>query len=276
MMKNIVCFHIGRGGKGNLPGYYTYQKDLHSFKDCLKWADKKGDIFVDDFDFEKNKPLPDSKWRVKDCDGNTLLAGRKTIDCDEGVLDIDGYYDTYVAKKVELCHPNELQAIIRDGVPTEHEDKETFEYALGMLGLVHTYGSIGPEVRNRKAVIAFKTSQGELVYALEPYQGMSGKEIMDDLMRDDQIEFTIDSVKYMAEKISDACREFERFSLDKSETNGMWTVTDIVTGVKLTFEEHNLNKNQEAILPEDISPEDCSHSMMLIGEWLAIKHPELI
>ena len=56
----------------------------------------------------------------------------------------------------------------------------------------------------------------------------------------------------------------------------MWTVTDIVTGVKLTFEEHNLNKNQEAILPEDISPEECSHSMMLIGEWLAIKHSELI
>ena len=31
-------------------------------------------LTAEDFDFEKNKPLPDSKWRVKDCDGNTLLA----------------------------------------------------------------------------------------------------------------------------------------------------------------------------------------------------------
>lgn len=274
-MNTTACFHIGRGGRKHTPGYIEYLPECKSFRDCLEIAEKKGKIFIDKVD-EDGNDLPDAQWRVHDCDNNTIVEGKDKITSCTGILDIDGIYDTYIARNVEECNPDELQAIIRDGVPSKYDDRTLFEHALDELQLVHVYGCEGPKAEDGKPVLSFKTSKGEYTCEFEDYAGMTVKEITDDIMYDGPEEFTMDSIRRMAEKIYDTCREFEHFSIEESEKKSMWIITDNITGVKLIFEEHNLNGNQDTVLPENISPEACSHSLMEIGEWLVKNHPELI
>lgn len=81
-------------------------------------------------DPETRDALPDEDWQLIDSGGNVILRGRDAIECETGVLDFDGIYDTVVVKRLEDCDENELRLIAE---AWNYVDKEILEYANRML-----------------------------------------------------------------------------------------------------------------------------------------------
>lgn len=125
--KAIVGFHIGRGGQFYNPGHKTYNSNITSFSYVLS------DMFINDEDPDGN-PLPDEEWTVTDGGGNVLLEGRKEIEAETGVLDIDGNYDKYIVKRLEDCDEDELMMIYKDGTHHELFSKDLLDYCCEQLG----------------------------------------------------------------------------------------------------------------------------------------------
>lgn len=130
-MKNLVCFHIGRGGRFNDQGHKTYRNDIESFQELLNYyAD---DLFEYTED-EDGNPLPDEECRIEDANGNVLVQGCEDIGSETGRLDFDGDYDTTYVKAIEKCTDSELYAIIEAYKSGERVDEELVKYACDATG----------------------------------------------------------------------------------------------------------------------------------------------
>ena len=116
----IVCFHVGRGGYHNNPGYKSFNPYVHSIQDLFE------DGFVNCED-EDGNPLPDDEWTLTDQGGNIILEGRQEIESPVGVLYWDYDYDTDIVKYIEDCTDEEIKLIIEAYRNQEIEDEDLIE-----------------------------------------------------------------------------------------------------------------------------------------------------
>ena len=105
----LVVFHIGRGGRFNNGGYYTFLDDVEDFGDLI--SQRQQYLFPHDED-ENGNPLPQNEQYYTDEAGNIMLNGCE-IDSKTGILDWDGDYDTDLVCKLCDCTSNAEQALLR-------------------------------------------------------------------------------------------------------------------------------------------------------------------
>lgn len=121
--ERVVVFHIGRGGRHYNGGHMTFCRDLNSLQDAINVDD---DLFIVKTD-EENNPLPDEEWAVYDGGGYIVLQGKDEIESPVGELDIDGIYDTTIAKYISDCDDSEIQHIL-----ASHPDNDLLIDAMGV------------------------------------------------------------------------------------------------------------------------------------------------
>lgn len=95
--KSIVAFHVGRGGRFYNAGHLTYHPDIHSLWEVFKI----GGEFEDFEDFDD-------------------------IECETGVLDFDGDYDTWIVKDVWDCTDREWNCLLGAYEDGQITDKDVF------------------------------------------------------------------------------------------------------------------------------------------------------
>ena len=128
---NIVCFHIGRGGRFNNGGHKTYIPTIHSVQDCIS---HEGTIISKD---EDGNMLPDAEWQYVDGGSNIILQGRDAIEAKTGTIDYDGDYDTYIIKELEDCDDDEIDILYdayKEGTGFSR-DNEIYDYICEYKGL---------------------------------------------------------------------------------------------------------------------------------------------
>ena len=130
-MKNLVCFHIGRGGRFNNQGHKTYRNDIEDFQELLRYYADELFEYTED---EDGNQLSNEECCIKDCNGNVLVQGLEAMTGETGVLDFDGDYDTSYVKETEKCTDSELYAIIDAYKGGERVDRELLEYACDATG----------------------------------------------------------------------------------------------------------------------------------------------
>ena len=116
----IVCFHVGRGGYHNNPGYKSFNPYVHSIQDLFE------DGFLNCED-EDGNPLPDNEWTLTDQGGNIILEGRQEIESPVGVLEWDTIYDTDIVKYIEDCTDEEIKLIMKAYQNYEIENNDLIE-----------------------------------------------------------------------------------------------------------------------------------------------------
>lgn len=139
-MKNLVCFHIGRGGRFNNQGHKTYRSDIESFQELLDYY--ANDLFEYTEDEEGN-PLPDEECCIKGRDGIVLVQGREAMESETGILDFDGDYNTTYAKELKDCTDEELQTIVDTYNSLNYVDDDILDFACDKLGYMHIYSVKG-------------------------------------------------------------------------------------------------------------------------------------
>ena len=130
-MKNLACFHIGRGGRFNNQGYKTYRNDIEDFQELLRYYADELFEYTED---EDGNQLPNKECCIKDCNGNVLVQGLEAMTSETGRLDFDGDYDTTYVKDIDHCTDSELYAIIDAYKGGERVDEELLEYACDATG----------------------------------------------------------------------------------------------------------------------------------------------
>lgn len=116
----IVCFHVGRGGYHNNPGYKSFNPYVHSVQDLFEYG------FLNSED-EDGNPLPDNEWTLTDQGGNIILEGRKEIESPVGVLEWDTIYDTDIVRYIEDCTKEEMELVMEAYRNQEIEDEDLME-----------------------------------------------------------------------------------------------------------------------------------------------------
>ena len=116
----IVCFHVGRGGYLNNPGYKSFNPYVHSIQDLFE------DGFLNCEDEDGNE-LPDEEWTLTDQGGNIILEGRQEIESPVGILEWDTIYDTDIVKYIEDCTKEEIELIMEAYRNQEIEDENLME-----------------------------------------------------------------------------------------------------------------------------------------------------
>ena len=116
----IVCFHVGRGGYHNNPGYKSFNPYVHSIQDLFE------DGFLNCEDEDGNE-LPDEEWTLTDQGGNIILEGRQEIESPVGILEWDTIYDTDIVKYIEDCTKEEIELIMEAYRYHEIEDENLME-----------------------------------------------------------------------------------------------------------------------------------------------------
>lgn len=102
----IVCFHVGRGGYHNNPGYKSFNPYVHSIQDLFEYG------FLNCEDEDGNE-LPGDEWTLTDQGGNIILEGRQEIESPVGILEWDTIYDTDIVKYIEDCTDEEIELIMK-------------------------------------------------------------------------------------------------------------------------------------------------------------------
>lgn len=116
----IVCFHVGRGGYHNNPGYKSFNPYVHNIQDLFE------DGFLNCED-EDGNPLPDDEWTLTDQGGNIILEGRHEIESPVGILEWDTIYDTDIVKYIEDCTKEEMELVMEAYRNQEIEDENLME-----------------------------------------------------------------------------------------------------------------------------------------------------
>lgn len=136
MEKNLVCFHIGRGGRFNNGGHKSFLEDIKDFQQLLSYYDDH--LFLNNED-EDGNVFPDDEWTITDCSGSVLLEGREEIESETGCLDFDGEYDTSYVKEVEDCDEEELDLIIKCYNDDYYLPRNIIDAACDMANCVHVH-----------------------------------------------------------------------------------------------------------------------------------------
>ena len=135
-MKNLVCFHIGRGGRFNNQGHKTYRNDIEDFQELLRYYADKLFEYTED---EDGNPLADGDCRIEDCNGRVMVQGREDMESETGRLDFDGDYNTSYVKDIKACTDEELRIIVDTCNSGGNVDDDILDAVCDNLGLTHVH-----------------------------------------------------------------------------------------------------------------------------------------
>ena len=179
-----VCFHVGRGGYHNNPGYKTYNPYVKTIQDVSVYG------FLNCEDEDGNE-LPDNEWTLTDQSGNIILEGRQEIESPVGVLYWDYEYDTDIVRYIEDCDDEEIDILYNELINYKYMDDDVAEYVCrkkGMKRVVHQIGNISLSQSTMKVT----HQDGIDTYERETFKGMDEYDVRKFLKEE---RFTPDSIR---------------------------------------------------------------------------------
>ena len=181
----IVCFHVGRGGYHNNPGYKSFNPYVHSIQDLFE------DGFVNCED-EDGNPLPDNEWTLTDQGGNIILEGRQEIESPVGVLYWDYDYDTDIAKYIEDCDDEEIDLIYNTLISgIEFVEKDVADYVCRKKGMKRVVDRIR-NISLSQSTMKVTHQDGTDTYERDTFKGMDEYDVRKFLKEQ---RFTPDSIR---------------------------------------------------------------------------------
>lgn len=128
-----VCFHVGRGGRFNNPGYKSFNPYMRSLVDIYTSSGCNSCLLINDD--EEGNVLPDEEWKLIDGGGNTILEGREAIESPVGVLEWDTIYDTDIVRYIEDCTEEEYDILYKAYLDGESMDDNVADYVCEYKGM---------------------------------------------------------------------------------------------------------------------------------------------
>ena len=181
----IVCFHVGRGGYHNNPGYKSFNPYVHNIQDLFE------DGFVNCED-EDGNPLPDDEWTLTDQGGNIILEGRQEIESPVGVLYWDYDYDTDIAKYIEDCDDEEIDLIYNTLISgIEFVEKDVADYVCRKKGMKRVVDRIR-NISLSQSTMKVTHQDGTDTYERDTFKGMDEYDVRKFLKEQ---RFTPDSIR---------------------------------------------------------------------------------
>ena len=181
----IVCFHVGRGGYHNNPGYKSFNPYVHIIQDLFE------DGFLNCED-EDGNTLPDEEWTLTDQGGNIILEGRQEIESPVGVLYWDYDYDTDIAKYIENCYDEEIDLIYNTLISgIEFVEKDVADYVLRKKGMKRVVDRIG-NICLSQSTMKVTHQDGIDTYERDTFKGMDEYDVRKFLKEE---RFTPDSIR---------------------------------------------------------------------------------
>ena len=181
----IVCFHVGRGGYHNNPGYKSFNPYVHSIQDLFDYG------FVNCEDEDGNE-LPDNEWTLTDQGGNIILEGRQEIESPVGVLYWDYDYDTDIAKYIEDCDDEEIDLIYNTLISgIEFVEKDVADYVCRKKGMKRVVDRIG-NISLSQSTMKVTHQDGIDTYERYTFKGMDEYDVRKFLKEE---RFTPDSIR---------------------------------------------------------------------------------
>ena len=181
----IVCFHVGRRGYLNNPGYKSFNPYVHNIQDLFE------DGFVNCED-EDGNPLPDDEWTLTDQGGNIILEGRQEIESPVGVLYWDYDYDTDIAKYIEDCDDEEIDLIYNTLISgIEFVEKDVADYVCRKKGMKRVVDRIR-NISLSQSTMKVTHQDGTDTYERDTFKGMDEYDVRKFLKEQ---RFTPDSIR---------------------------------------------------------------------------------
>ena len=180
----IVCFHVGRGGYHNNPGYKSFNPYAHSIQDFFDY----GFLYYED---EDGNTLPDEEWTLTDKSGNIILEGRQEIESPVGVLEWDTIYDTDIVRYIEDCDDEEIELLYNELINYKYMDDVVADYVCmkkGMKRVVDQFGNISLS----QSTMQVTHQDGIDTYERDTFEGMDEYDVRKFLKEE---RFTPDSIR---------------------------------------------------------------------------------
>lgn len=198
-MKNLVCFHIGRGGRFNNQGHKTYRNDIEDFQELLRYY---ADELFERTEDEDGNQLSNEECCIEDCNGNVLVQGLEAMTGETGVLDFDGDYDTSYVKDIKTCTDEELQIIVDAYNSGDYVDDDILDTVCNDLCVTHVH-RVDAYKSNMYVYTNSRSQLGNV--AKDNWQGCS-REDFEDWLREDMCVLARD-----LHKVVDVCDTYEWF-----------------------------------------------------------------
>lgn len=160
----IVCFHVGRGGYHQNPGYKTYNPYVKTLQDLSVY----GFLNCED---EDGNTLPDDEWTLTDQGGNIILEGRQEIESPVGVLEWDGIYDTDIVRYIEDCDDEEIDILYNELINYKYMDDDVADYVCRKKGMKRVVDKIG-NISLSQSTMKVTHQDGIDTYERDTFKGM--------------------------------------------------------------------------------------------------------
>lgn len=183
----IVCFHVGRGGYHNNPGYKTYNPYMKSLQDIIYSCNN---AFINCED-EDGNPLPDDEWTLTDQGGKIILEGRQEIESPVGVLEWDGIYDTDIVRYIEDCDDEEIDILYNELINYKYMDDDVADYVCRKKGMKRVVDQIG-NISLSQSTMKVTHQDGIDTYERDTFKGMDEYDVRK-FLKDER--FTPDSIR---------------------------------------------------------------------------------
>ena len=183
----IVCFHVGRGGYHNNPGYKTYNPYMKSLQDIIYSCNN---AFINCED-EDGNPLPDDEWTLTDQGGKIILEGRQEIESPVGVLEWDGIYDTDIVRYIEDCDDEEIDILYNELINYKYMDDDVADYVCRKKGMKRVVDQIG-NISLSQSTMKVTHQDGIDTYERDTFKGMDEYDVRKFLKEQ---RFTPDSIR---------------------------------------------------------------------------------
>lgn len=183
----IVCFHVGRGGYHNNPGYKTYNPYMKSLQDIIYSCNN---AFINCEDEDGNL-LPDDEWTLTDQGGKIILEGRKEIESPVGILEWDGIYDTDIVRYIEDCDDEEIDILYNELINYKYMDDDVADYVCRKKGMKRVVDQIG-NIRLSQSTMKVTHQDGIDTYERDTFKGMDEYDVRKFLKEE---RFTPDSIR---------------------------------------------------------------------------------
>ena len=183
----IVCFHVGRGGYHNNPGYKTYNPYMKSLQDIIYSCNN---AFINCEDEDGNL-LPNDEWTLTDQGGKIILEGRKEIESPVGILEWDGIYDTDIVRYIEDCDDEEIDILYNELINYKYMDDDVADYVCRKKGMKRVVDQIG-NISLSQSTMKVTHQDGIDTYERDTFKGMDEYDVRKFLKEE---RFTPDSIR---------------------------------------------------------------------------------
>ena len=180
----IVCFHVGRGGYLNNPGYKSFNPYAHSIQDFFDY----GFLYYED---EDGNTLPDEEWTLTDQGGNIILEGRQEIESPVGILEWDTIYDTDIVRYIEDCTDDEIEILYNELINYKYMDDDVADYVCRKKGMKRVVDRIG-NISLSQSTMKVTHQDGIDTYERDTFKGMDEYDVRKFLKEE---RFTPDSIR---------------------------------------------------------------------------------